>query len=155
MKQRNAWLLVIGSLMLIPLSAILFAFAPAPGGDSFTIYLNDKLIVQQYVHADKSVKTISLYSVNANDELKVNYSHCGKIGTGRRIVFKDQSKQLKEVWFKDVSGDALPTMTYKVKDILALQKTGKVSLVYISSEIPEGKTLATLSLNGDERASLK
>jgi hypothetical protein len=155
MKQRNAWLLVIGSLMLIPLSAILFSFAPAPGGDSFTIYLNDKLLVQQYVHADKSVKTISLYSVNANDELKVNYSHCGKIGTGRRIVFKDQSKQLKEVWFRDVTGDALPTMTYKVKDILALQKTGKINLVYISSEIPEGKILATLSLNGDERASLK
>ena len=155
MKQRNAWLLVIGSLMLIPLSAILFAFSPAPGGDSFTIYLNDKLLVQQYVHADKSVKTISLYSVNANDELKVNYSHCGKIGTSRRIVFKDQTKPLKEVRFSNVTGDALPTMSCKVKDIIALQKTGKINLVYISDELPEGKTLATLSINGDERASLK
>jgi hypothetical protein len=154
MKKRNAWLLVIGSLMLIPLTAILFSFAPAPGGDSFTILLNDKLLVQQYVHADKSVKTISLTDANANDELKVNYSHCGKIGTSRRIVFKDQTRPLKEIKFSDVAGNAAPTMTCRVKDIIALQKNGKVNLVYISDEMPEGKTLATLSVN-DAKASLK
>jgi hypothetical protein len=154
MKNRNAWLLVIGSLMLIPLAAILFSFAPAPGGDSFTILLNDKVLVQQYVHSDKGIKTISLTDANANDELKVNYSHCGKIGTSRKIVFKDQTKPLKEIRFADVSGNTPPTMGCKVKDIIALQKNGKVSLVYISDEMPEGKTLATLSVN-DAKASLR
>jgi hypothetical protein len=154
MKNRNAWLLVIGSLMLIPLTAILFSFTPAPGGDSFTILLNDRVLVQQYVHADKSIKTISLTDANANDELKVNYSHCGKIGTARRIVFKDQTKPLKEFKYADVKGNSLPTMICRVKDIIALQKNGKVNLVYISDEMPGGKTLATLSLN-DAKASLK
>jgi hypothetical protein len=154
MKNRNVWLLVIGSLMLIPLTAVLFSFAPAPGGDSFTILLNDKVLVEQLVPRDKSIKTISLTDADGNDELKVNYSHCGKIGTARKIVFKDQSKPLKEFKYSDVKGNGLPTMSIKVKDIVALQKTGKVSLVYISDEMPEGKTLATLSLN-DAKASLK
>ncbi|MFZ6013517.1 MAG: hypothetical protein ACOYXT_24460 [Bacteroidota bacterium] len=148
--------LLIRSAMLVVLCSVMFSFNETPGGDSFTIYLNDKLLIQQYVHADKSVKSFSLAESNATDLLKVNYSHCGRIGTARNIVLKDsQNKSIKQWHFVDAVETAAPTMSLKVKEVLAAQKSSKESklnLVYASKEMPEGRTLATIIMTSDTKA---
>jgi hypothetical protein len=154
MKKSNKWLLALGTLMLIPLCAVLFSFTTYPGGDSFTVFINDKMVIQQYVHMDKSVKTFSLNDASSNDVVKVNYSHCGKIGTARRIVLRDAQKSLKELSYNNVRGDELPTMSVRVGDIVALKKSS-INLVYYSNEIPEGKILANIAVGNDVKASLK
>lgn len=158
MIQRNRRPLAIRSLVLIALSAFLFSFSEKIGGDSYTIYLNDKLLLQEYVHGAKGVKSISLAESSSNDVLNVNYSHCGKIGVARNIVIKDAQQKVLKTWnFADVSGNALPTMGFRVKEILVLQKNkgSKLNLVYSSKELPNGKLLAVIEIPDDTKASLK
>ena len=75
-EKRVAISFLIAAFVCIMLSS----FDSAPGGDSFTIYLNDKLLVQQFVHLKEKTKTISVQQASANDVIRVHYSHCGKMG---------------------------------------------------------------------------
>jgi hypothetical protein len=158
MIQRNRRPLAIRSLVLVALCAILFSFTEKLGGDSYTIYLNDRLLLKEYVHDIKNVKSISLSESSANDVLKINYSHCGKIGVARNISIKDAQNKILKTWtFQDVEGNALPTMSFKVKEIVALQKNKgtKLNLVYSSKELPGGRLLAAIEIPDDTKASLK
>ena len=158
MITRNKVALLIRSVMLVALGSSLFSFSEKVGGDSFTIYLNDKLLVKQYVHADKSVQSFSIAESAVTDMLNINYSHCGKIGTGRSIALKDsRDKSLKQWHFPDAVENAGPTMAVKVRDVLAVQrstKESKLNLVYSSREMPAGKILATITAGNDTKASL-
>ena len=147
------------------IALLIFAFAfVAPlmaftlrGGDSFEIYIGKTLAVQQFLHQDKSIKTVDLSAAGANDELKVSFNHCGQAGTSRTVSLKDNGQVLKEWKFADVKPGASWTMNIPVKDIAAIQKTlnGKpVSLFYTSAMMKEGKVLANLTSN-TTRASLK
>jgi hypothetical protein len=159
MPQSNrSYALAIGSLMLIALCAALFAFSPRPGGDSYSICLNKKLLFQQYVHMDASVKTIRLSDAAPNDVLNVKYSHCGRNGNDRNISIKDSSdKTLKEWHFADIAEKTPAEMSCKVKEILTLRKIhkGKLNLVYSSRELPEGRILASIGTSDEVKASLK
>ena len=162
MAQSIVKSLAIRSLALVALCATLFSFSEEKiGGESFTVYLNDKLLVKQYVHADKTIHSFSLAESAVTDVLNVNYSHCGKIGTARSITIKDpQSKSLKQWAFPDAGAEnAGPTMAIKVKEVLALQKNSKegkqLHLIYTSRELPEGRILAAITLTNDTKASLK
>ena len=123
----------------------LFSFSVKPGSDSFTIYLNNKLMIQQYVTRDEAVKNLVLNESYSDDLLNINYSHCGKTGSGRTISFMDHQKKVLKKWnFSDDSGEAV---SVKVGDVLALQKMSKnnsLKLVYASNELPEGRTLAVI-----------
>lgn len=148
----------MGSLMLIALSAVLFSFSPRPGGDSFSISVNKKLLFQQFVHADKSIKAVSLTEAMGNDVLSVRYSHCGVNGKDRSITIKDASDKVLKQWhFADIAEKSQGDMNCKVKEILAIGKTnkGKLSLVYSSRELPEGRTLAAIETPDEVKASLK
>lgn len=148
----------MGSLMLIALSAVLFSFSPRPGGDSFSISVNKKLLFQQFVHADKSIKAVSLTEAMGNDVLSVRYSHCGVNGKDRSITIKDVSDKVLKQWhFADIAEKSEGEMNCKVKEILAISKTnkGKLSLVYSSRELPEGRTLAAIETPDEVKASLK
>lgn len=137
------------SLVLAMATTMLFSFSPKPGGDSFTIYQNDRLLLKQYLHTDASVRTISLLEDSGDDVLNMYYSHCGKIGTSRKISIKDEGKKELVSWtYADSKGAGHEAMTCKVKDIAALQKSiGKASLsiVYYSTEIPKGIALARIA----------
>jgi hypothetical protein len=144
--------------IFLALSVLLFAFSLRPGGDSFSISVNKKLLFLQYVHADKSVRTVSLANVGSDDVLNVMYSHCGKSGSDRSITIQDaDNKILKEWHYADVPEKPSGDMSCKAKDILLLSKSGKgkLSLVYASRELPEGKTLAIIEVPADVKASIK
>ena len=150
--------LAMKALLLLCISA-LFSFSEKVGGDSYSIHLNDKMILQHYVHSNKEVKPIAISESAVNDVLSVRYSHCGKIGTSRSLAVTDeQNKVLKQVHFPDASGETALSMTIKVRDILTLKKgstSKRVNLFYSAKELAEGKVLATLVLADETKASLK
>ncbi len=137
----------IKTVTAVVLCAILFSFSNnSAGGEGFEIYLNNKLIVQQYGNEMNTVKTLNLDNAADNDELAIRYHHCGRIGKGRTILIKDgQDKILKQFKFSDVP-DAAARMICKIKDIRLLQngKDKTLKLFYSSSELPKGRLLTSI-----------
>ena len=154
MKPTISKLRAVKLLMWIAASAILFSFSGDTGADSYKVYLNDKLILQQYVSRQASVPDLPLDESVANDELAIYYNHCGKIGTARNISIKDGNDQLLKEWkYTDVSGTDTG-MHCSVKDILTLSKgKAKVNLYYSSKEIPDGMILASIVTKDKKTAS--
>jgi len=137
----------IKRLAAVALCATLFSFSTGNGGgEGFEIFLNNKLVLQQYGSDMNKVKMLKLDQAADNDQLSIRYHHCGKVGKSRTITIKDgQDKILKQWSFTDVA-DAAARMTCKVKDIRDLQK-GKdktLKLYYSSSELPQGRLLTSI-----------
>lgn len=129
-------------------ATILFSFSPKPGGDLVTIYLNDQLLVKQALHIDPVIKKISLEGADADATLRVFYSHCGQIGTSRRIAVTGADNKLLTTWKYADTKDSHEAMTCSVKSITALEKQagkGLLNLVYYADELPEGKVIVQLS----------
>lgn len=118
------------------------------GGDNFEIYVGKRLAVQQFLHMDKTVKTVDLSATTPTENLRVTFSHCGQTGTNRKLVLKDQQRILKEWKFANVTPGGSPVMAISIKDIVAVQKdlNGKnVSLFYSSDLMKDGKVLVNLA----------
>lgn len=145
--------------MLTALCATLFAFSVNPGGDSFSVYLDNTLLLDQHVSRDAVTKTIALNENSAGEMLKVYYSHCGKVGTSRDITIRDEQNKTLKTWnFPDAGAGVSSSMNCRVKDILALRKTGKnavLNLVYTSRELPDGRLLARIATGNNDKVSLK
>ncbi len=143
-KPKKAFLLAICGFCMF----ILSSSAPY-GGDSFEIYLNQKLVIQQALHADKSVKELSLQTNNYNDQLKVSFSHCGKIGEGRSLALKGKDNRVVKQWkFADGTSSSR-YMSFSVKELIDVQKANaaeKLNLVYSSKELPKGYILASVNI---------
>ena len=129
------------------LCAILVSFSNVTGGgEGYEIYLNNKIVLQQYGSDMNVVKTLNLDKADGNDELSLRYHHCGRIGKGRTISIKDGQDKVLKVW-KFTDAAAGNRMGCKVKDILNLRK-GKdntLKLYYSSSELPNGRLLASIA----------
>ena len=147
MKSRSK--LIVKSLLIL-ICAALFSFSSKKGGDSFEIMLNGKRVLQQFVYASKGVQTIQLAATSDNDKLDIYYNHCGQVGKNRYITIKNEKDQPIKVWKFADAVDKNGAMSFKLKDILSLRKnkTDKLNLFYNSSELPAGRTLATIA--GDE-----
>jgi hypothetical protein len=135
-------------LLLMVYAATQFSFTSGFGGDRFEVYLNNKLILQQYVSVTKGVKTFILNESNSNDEVNIYYSHCGQTGKNRVVALKDsRNKTIKEWRFADATGSNTG-MTCKAREILKFLKnagTEQVKLFYSSNYLPDGKLLAYIS----------
>ncbi len=139
--------LIIAKSLLILVCATLFSFSSKRGGDSFEIVLNGKRVLQQFVYASKGIQTIQLAQTSDNDKLDIYYSHCGQVGKNRYITIKNEKDQPIKVWKLADAVDKNGVMSFKLKDILSLRKnkTDKLNLFYSSSELPAGRTLATIA----------
>ena len=142
MKKMHRRLFFTAALLGV-LGFSLSSFTTTWGGDSFTVHLNNKLILEQYLHRDKAVKTIDLQAANSNDELRISFSHCGVVGKSRVLAIKDQNNRILKQWnYEDSKG----SMTCKVKDIVGLEKGNTtLQLFYSSSEMPKGYVLASIT----------
>ncbi len=159
MKKYINRTMAIRSLVFMVIATALFSFSRVPGGDSYTIYLNDKLLIQHYVYKGENLKPISLGGVTANDILKVHYSHCGKMGVARVLTVRDNGLNTLKTWkYPDSSDGSEGAMTCKAADIVSLQHANpnrKLLLYYSSEQLPEGRVLATINANDGAKASLK
>ena len=119
------------------------SFSSNKGGDMFAIYLNGKQVLQQFVHADQSVKTLSLVSGNEKDKIEVLYSHCGRSGKARTITIRNEKNELVRKFSFGDGNDHLAPMGFYRKEINST-KNAKMNLYYSSTELPEGKLLARI-----------
>ena len=146
----------IRSLAMIALCTTLFSFIPEPGVDSFTIYLNDKLLIRQHVTPEASANTVTLKVSGAADVLKVHYNHCGKIGIKRRMAIQDGNKKVLKTW--EYSDNDTPFMNVAAKELIPFKNHAGnqgLHLVYSSREIPGGMVLASLVVIDESKAGLK
>jgi hypothetical protein len=128
------------------ISVTVFSFSPAGGGDKCEIYINNKLVVENFISHNSGAKTVTLFPGNYNNRIDVYYSHCGQTGKNRSLVLKDaQNKVIKKWEFADASGSN-KAMSLKGKDIMDLQKEGNgtLKLFYSSKELPDGKMVASV-----------
>ncbi|HEV7781394.1 MAG TPA: hypothetical protein VGO58_09010, partial [Chitinophagaceae bacterium] len=80
-----------------------------------------------------------------DDKMVIKYHHCGQVGKNRVITIKDaQNKTLKEFRYVDAA-TPVSAMEIKLKEILNLKKSSILKLYYTSSELPNGRILASLS----------
>ena len=128
----------------------LSGFTSKPGGDSYEIRLNNKVILKQFVHQPLEVKTLALNYAGPNDQLTVYYSHCGVTGKERTIAVRDSKNKILKKWsFKD-AGASDGGMVLPVKDLVELEKStgsGALSVCYSAKELPEGRTLVSLRVS--------
>ncbi len=132
------------------------------GLDSYEIYLNEKLILKQYVNEPLKLARLQLTEANINDRIIINYSQCNmpdKIGKGRSISVKDANgKTIKEWKFTNASGTSAG-MTIPVQELLALNKEAakgkELTLFYAAEGLRPGQMLAHFQLANKSVSKLK
>lgn len=139
-------------LSLLAVCLALFSFSFRWGGEGFEIYLNNKLVMQQFGSQMASVRSLQLDQRFANEELTVKYYHCGQAGKNRHITIKDAQNRILKDWnFADGNKAG---MNCPINEILALQKresSNSMGLYYSSTELPKGRLLFTiLSANANQ-----
>lgn len=143
------------SMMILLATFALVSFRVRPGGESFSVYVNDKMILQHYFGYDKDIKALNLSNTSPNDQLRIHYNECGKIGTDRKISLTDKTDKLIKSWsFADIGENASPYMTVKVKELSgAIGNNQSVKLYYFSKEIANGRLLASVVTDDGPKAS--
>ncbi|MBA4139023.1 MAG: hypothetical protein H0X70_00705 [Segetibacter sp.] len=150
MKRRTFKHTFVKAFMLALISCMIFAETANAGVDSYSIYLNKKLLFKQTLDKPLTLQSLQLDKANPNDELTIYYNQCNapnKIGSGRSIVVKDaEGKKIKEWKFEDVKGSD-HAMIIPVKELIGLQKKkGASSLVlfYNAEKLEKEQKLASL-----------
>lgn len=139
-------------IILVLLATFFFqSFSHPYGGDHYKVFLNNKLVTEQFLTQPVSMKTLSLTAGNNNDNLKVYYSHCGTAGKTRTVSVRNGFGVILKEWkFSDTK---TIEVQLPVKDILnAAAKKGNVFLYYASKEIPSGKQLLAIDLSNKDVA---
>lgn len=131
------------------------SFLEKPGGEGYEIYLNNKLVVQHFGAQSKTIDNIQLDPATVSGELTVKYFHCGRPGKDRNITIKNDQNKVLKAWHYGDATTANAGMLCKVKEIAGLQKFTKDSqlkLFYSSSEIPNGRLLASINVGATSTA---
>jgi hypothetical protein len=152
---RFSW---INSLIGVILCSILLSFSTTPGAHNFQVYLDNKLMIDQYVNLKMNVPTLRVDPADNYSQLIVKYNECGRKVTGRKITVKDdQNNVLKDWTFEGASSGYEDAMTCKLKDVIAVKQNGSntLKLFYSSKEFPEGQQLANLVISPDAGTALR
>ncbi len=148
----------IHSLAAVVLCAILFSFSAAPGSGAHSakVYLDSKLMVDQYLDFHKTAAPkLILDPAEKYNQLIVKYSECGRTVTGRKLTLKDNNNKVLKDWsFEGSSTGFNEPMTCQVNDIVALKPKGSntLKLYYSSNDFPEGQQVVYVVI-GDKSST--
>lgn len=124
----------------------LCSFVPFPGGDSYEVYLNNELLIKEHLYGRNEAPSLPLSAISG-DELSVTFSHCGKIGTSRKISLKDDKNAILKEWAFADSPDIKNRMKIKPTEIRTFcAKHSATKLVYTSNEQRSDIILVSLNL---------
>jgi hypothetical protein len=145
------------ALVGVALCTLLFSFSKIIGAHSFQVFLDSKLVLDQYVNLKSDVPSVLLDPADNHSQLIVKYSECGRTVTSRTITIKDEKNQVLKDWrFEGVTAGYKDPMTFAIKDITVLKQKGSntLKLFYSSKEFPEGQQIASLVIaDGAKTAS--
>jgi len=148
----------VNALVGVALCSILFAFTAATGAHSVRIYLDGKLMVEQYISSKSETARITLDPDGKHNQLMVRYNECGRTVSGRKITLKDSNdKVLKEWRFEGSSTGFEGSMECATKDILQLKskESNTLKLCYSSNDFPDGGVIAYLIIGGNTSTASK
>ena len=134
------------------LCAVLFSFAPMPGAHNFQVYLDDKMVIDQYAHLAKEAAVLSVDPQSDAKEITVRYNECGRTVSGRHIILKDENGKLVKDWSFPGSSTGLENpMSIKVKDVVALKQNGNklLKLYYTSDQFTAGQQVVAIKFGKD------
>lgn len=149
--KKNMLFSWVGALFGVALCFVLSGFSATSGAHSVQVYLDNKLMIDQYINQKAVAAKLDLDRAENHGELIVKYSECGRTVTGRKITIKNSDdKVLKEWKFEGSSSGFQESMPCPVKDILTLKttKSNTLKLYYSSNDFPEGQQIAYLVLSG-------
>jgi hypothetical protein len=152
---RFSW---INSLIGIALATTLFSFSGLSGAHSVQVYLDDKLMIDQYLDSKTDAPKLSIGEVEKHSQLIVKYSECGRTVTGRTITIKDEKNKVLKDWvFEGSTSGYKDPMTLPMKEVAALKQKGNntLNLYYSSTEFPEGQQIANLIVGSEPTTALK
>ncbi|GEO07327.1 hypothetical protein AAE02nite_49910 [Adhaeribacter aerolatus] len=145
MKFNQAFMMLF---TLLTLGFTAFSFTTKFGLDSYSIYLNDKLLLKQTVNQPLSLRVLQLNTAQETDQLRIQYNHCtikNGAGTSRSLSLQDEQGNILKKWvFADATGEDLK-MIVPVKELRQLERTHAnqaLSLVYTARELPKGEMLS-------------
>ncbi|QNA43056.1 hypothetical protein [Lacibacter sediminis] len=141
MKAKQLFVMVF----LVAASSFIYSFVTPMGGEGFEIYVDNKLVLQQFNQEMKQLKNIQLTEAQSKSELKVKYYHCGMAGKSRILELKNSDQKTVKRWEFDNSEGKNFAITVAVKEILDSQEklgNGTIYLYYSSKEAPQGRLLA-------------
>lgn len=151
MKIRNLRQTLSCLLITCSLVPLLAFYGSARGGEGYEVYVNNKLVLQQFGKDLTKQVNLKLDPSIANQELKVIYHHCGLNGKNRQISLRNESNVLIRTWKFENSSKAASPMVFRLSDVPAFANTQTAvnwSLHYSSSELPAGRQLAVLQRGG-------
>ena len=120
-------------------------FSVKPGGDFYRIFLNDKLVVEQFLTEPKGVPPLLLSASKGNDQLFIHFSHCGVSGKDRTISLTDEKGKTVKVW--KFANSKSTVMQLPVKEIVTASGKMVTGTIYYSSrEKPSSQLLTRLDL---------
>jgi hypothetical protein len=135
----------IGALLFTLIS---LSFTTPFGLDKYEIYLNNKLVLKQFVNQPLNLRVLQLDNAKESDQLQIVYSHCRKDngpGTGRIVALKDEQGATLLKWtFADATGADLK-MAIPVKELIHWQRKRaghELSLYYSANELPKSEMLS-------------
>ncbi|AYB29940.1 hypothetical protein [Chryseolinea soli] len=149
--KKNILFPWVDALLGVVLCFVLFGFSATSGAHNVQVYLDSKLVIDQYINQKVDAAKINLDLAENPSQLIVKYSECGRTVTGRKITLKDNDNKVLKVWeFAGSSTGAQEPMACTVKDILALKpkKSNTLKLFYSSDDFPQGQQFAYLVLSG-------
>src|SRR6185295_7209370 len=82
----------------VALCAFLLSFSFKPGSHSFQVYLDSKLVMEQYVNSKTVAPTLALDPAENHSQLIVKYNECGRTVSGRTITIKDDKDKVLKEW---------------------------------------------------------
>lgn len=135
-----------GLLALAALCAVLSAFAPMPGAHNYQVYLDNKIVADQYVNRNTIAPKIAVDPAENQTQLIIKYNECGRTVTGRTITIKDTDEKVLKEWKFDGTAKGYESpMSCSIKDIVALKPRNKeMKVYYASADFPEGQHVVTL-----------
>ena len=136
----------------VAICTMLFAFTRPMGAHSVQVYLDKKLVIDQYVDYKKDAPKVKLAATDNYKQLIVKYDECGRTVTGRKLTLKDEHNKVLKAWqFKGSANGFGQPMECQFKDIMALKQKGSntLKLYYSSNDFPEGQHVASLVIGAD------
>ena len=133
---------------ILTAALLLFSFVHRnTGGEGFEVYLNDKLMLQQFGPISKDTKILNLEKAGPADKLSVKYYHCGNVPKSSLLTLRNEKNDVLKKWMFSAAKEKTVDVSCKAGEILNLgkEKSG-LQLYFSSTEIPDGRLLAAIRM---------
>jgi hypothetical protein len=135
---------LFAGMATIALCLLLISFAPRPGGYSYTLHLNNKLVSEHYVTSKFETPSLTLTDQTMKGTLGIYFNECGQIGQARKLSLRTADEKILKEWSFDNSTMKHDPMEISLKDVTTTIAPGKWAVYYTSERVTKPQMLVYL-----------